>query len=140
MDKVQLSCQSQEFLIQPGRLPVPTAMRLQTRLGQNVGDRRVMDGIDDGLLDHDLLQGATIPPRHVYPVGLRSGARHALDGDPLQRGKKRGGDHCAERQRSPRFPAADSAATDTTSSFAPPYSNARCPRSVLPAPRPTALV
>src|SRR5262249_46122192 len=134
-----LGRQSHEFLIQPSRLPVPTARGLQAGLGQNVGYRRVVDGIAEGLLDHNLLQAATIPSGHVQPVGLGGGARYVFDRAPLQRGKRLGGVRCGEHQRSPLRPAAGSGATNTISSYALRQSRARGPRSVLPGPRPTTL-
>jgi hypothetical protein len=57
--------QPHELLIQSGGLPIATAVRLQTGLGQDVRHGRVVDRSDDGLLHHDLLQAAAIPPGQV---------------------------------------------------------------------------
>ena len=63
-------------------------MGLQARLGQDPGHHRVMNGIDDGLLDDDLLQRATIPTAQMQSIPGWLGAGDALNLDPLERGKK----------------------------------------------------
>src|SRR5262245_22828084 len=131
--------QPHELLIQPGRLPITTAVRLQTGLGQDVRHRRVVDRSDDGLLHHDLLQAAAIPPGQMQPVGAGGRAGDVLDRDPLQGGKKPLAVHCGVRQRSLPRPAAGTAATAARGSCASCPSSARSPRSARPDPTPTRL-
>src|SRR6266568_2807454 len=127
-----LGRQAHELLIETGRLPVATAVRLQTGLRQEVSYGGVVDRGDDGLLHHHLLQAAAIPPGQVHPVGAGGRAGEVLDRDPLQRGKKPVAVHCGARQRSLPLPAAGSAATTATSSSVLRPSSARSQQSVLP--------
>ena len=56
-----LGRQVHEFLIQPGRLPIPTAMRLQTSPGQNMGRIDYMFSRGQGTLAERLLnKGGTL--------------------------------------------------------------------------------
>jgi len=61
-----LGRQVHEFLIQPGRLPIPTAMRLQTRPGQNMGHGRKVDRGNEPLFLHHLLQRFVLFPGQEF--------------------------------------------------------------------------
>src|SRR5215467_3857500 len=77
-----------EFFINRSCLPVATAMRLQTGRSQNTSHGRVVNRINDRLLNHHLLEGATVPTGHVPPIGAWVSAGYAFDLDSLERGKK----------------------------------------------------
>ena len=71
-----LGRQVHEFLIQPGRLLIPTAMRLQTRPGQNMGHGRKVDRGNEPLFLHHLLQRFVLfPGQEFEEPGLVGRAR-----------------------------------------------------------------
>src|SRR6185503_8544015 len=102
-----------ELLVDSRRLPVARAMRLQTGRCQYAGHRRVMNPINDGLLNDHLLERAAIPARQMQPISGRLSAGDSLDLDPLDRGKKQEAVRYALHQRWPRRRAQGNAAIDT---------------------------
>src|SRR5712691_5893655 len=106
-----LGRQGCKLFINGGGLPIAAAMRLETRLRQDLRHGRVVDRVYDPLLHNDLLQTAAVPMGQMQPVGGRLGTGDPLDLHPLQRGKKPPGARCAPHPRSRRPCGAGSAAT-----------------------------
>lgn len=77
-----------KIFINGGRLPVTTAVRLQTGPCEYARHRCVVNRLYDGLLDNYLLKCAAVPARQMQPIGAWISASDALDLDLLEGGKK----------------------------------------------------
>lgn len=84
-----LGRQAGKLVIKLGRLPIAAAMRLQAGRRQDPGHGRIGDRIHHRLLNHHLLEAPAVPTGQGPSIRCRLSAGHALDLDPLQRGKKR---------------------------------------------------
>lgn len=97
----QDSCRSLgEFFVYCGRLPVPTAMGLQTGRLKYACNSRIMNPFNDGLFNYNLLESAAIPSSQMASISTWVSAGDSLDLDPLDRGKKLGAARYVLRQRS----------------------------------------
>jgi hypothetical protein len=84
-----------KLFIYSGCLPVARTMWLQAGRSQNAANCRVMNRLNDGLFDDDLLQRATVPPSQVKTICCRVGAGDALYLNPFDGGKKLLAARCA---------------------------------------------
>jgi len=99
-----------KLVINGGSLPIPRAIRLQAGTSQYARHSRVVNRVNECLLDYDLLQRAAIPTTQVQSIRHWVGAGDALDLDTFERGKRLAVSHYAPRQRPLRPHAPSNAA------------------------------